>query len=495
MYIRKTTYRTDRHTYTKHLLVESESTPEGPRQKTVCSLGSLSPGPRKKWLDLARKLLTALGGSAGAGSGGPAVGGVEAGTKPPSGVTVHPPGEGTVKPGVPGEDAGTPVIDPDQIRVEQASEAGPVRAGHAVWTRLEVDTVLREAGLPPRAVKLAEMITLNLLTAPKPGAPLVRWARQTVLPCILGEEPGALVKPALCRQLDRLPPKRAAVEKALAAAEQRLFGTDNRGLVFDLRGVTFAAGGGPAAGSGAASQARSARLQLAAGLVLDRMGFVKVHEPFGPAGQNLPKLAAALRLLGRRSGMTIGAVVALDREEATPANLALVRKLGHRCLVVGDGSEASSGATAKPGATKAKPAAGSAAPPGADQGDVGGDEAERIRQRLAAHDGQMAQLSGSATGTPLLDQLPLTREARLFLLLLAGRLLSAAELLLDRGGIKRPWHVIREVLRRHQAVTLAVPLGDGRTMSLERETGSDAEREAVYKVLGAVGAGYNSPPL
>ena len=137
MYIRKSTYKTDRRTYNRHLLVESVSTPEGPRQKTVCSLGSLSPGPRKKWLTLARRLLAALEKDAGGGAVGP---------------------------GPPADTAETPVIDPEKIRAEKALEAGPVLAGHAMWVRLQMGKALAKAGLPPKAAKLAQMICLNLLT-------------------------------------------------------------------------------------------------------------------------------------------------------------------------------------------------------------------------------------------------------------------------------------------------------------------------------------------
>jgi len=42
MYIRKTTRVYKGKTYTNHLLVESVQTPKGPRQRTICSLGSLS---------------------------------------------------------------------------------------------------------------------------------------------------------------------------------------------------------------------------------------------------------------------------------------------------------------------------------------------------------------------------------------------------------------------------------------------------------------------
>ncbi len=485
MYIRKAIYKTDRRTYTRHLLVESESTPEGSRQKTVCWLGSLSPGPRKKWLALARKLLAAL-------EGGP---GTE--PEPPGGVTVHPPRKGIVKPGPPAAPPEAPAIDPERIRAEQALEAGPVLAGHAVWDRLEAGAALSKAGLPPLAVKLAEMVALDLLTAPKPGAPLVHRARQTVLPRILGEEPEALASMALYRQLDLLPAKRAVVEQALAAAEKRLFDHGAGGLIFDFRGITFApAGGAPATGGGTApptqgkgaaqgrmeatTSSQAASALPAAGLVLDELGFVRAHEPLGGYGKDRPALGAAIRLLGRRSGTTAGAVVVLDREAATPANLSQVRKLGHRCLVTGDESaaapHAAPGTASAPGAAKAPPKAG--------QGDVGMAESDRVHAFLAAHDERLALLSGPDAGAFVLDQLPLAAGTRLFLLLLAGRLLNAAELLLDRGGIRRPWHAIREVLRRHQAVTLSIPFGDGTTRRLERETGPDAEQAALYRVLG-----------
>src|SRR5437867_439293 len=60
MYIRRTTRSYKGTTYTNHLLVESVHTARGPRQKTICSLGDLSPRPRQEWLALARKIEDAL---------------------------------------------------------------------------------------------------------------------------------------------------------------------------------------------------------------------------------------------------------------------------------------------------------------------------------------------------------------------------------------------------------------------------------------------------
>src|SRR4030042_5237609 len=60
MYIRKSTRKYGGKTYTNHLLVESLQTPNGPRQKTICSLGDLGPRPAKDWLKLAHKIEDAL---------------------------------------------------------------------------------------------------------------------------------------------------------------------------------------------------------------------------------------------------------------------------------------------------------------------------------------------------------------------------------------------------------------------------------------------------
>ena len=62
MYIRKATRTYKNKTYTNYLLVESHLTPKGPRQKVVCSLGDLSPRPKQQWLELTRKLESALTG-------------------------------------------------------------------------------------------------------------------------------------------------------------------------------------------------------------------------------------------------------------------------------------------------------------------------------------------------------------------------------------------------------------------------------------------------
>jgi len=64
MYIRKAQREYKGKIYTNHLLVESAQTPQGPRQRTICSLGSLEPAPAEDWLGLAHKIQSALEGQA-----------------------------------------------------------------------------------------------------------------------------------------------------------------------------------------------------------------------------------------------------------------------------------------------------------------------------------------------------------------------------------------------------------------------------------------------
>ncbi len=52
IYICKDTRRHKDRVYTNYRLVEAYHTPDGPRQRTVCSLGDLAPRPHHEWLAL-----------------------------------------------------------------------------------------------------------------------------------------------------------------------------------------------------------------------------------------------------------------------------------------------------------------------------------------------------------------------------------------------------------------------------------------------------------
>ena len=56
MYIRKSQRKHGGKVYTSYSLVESYRTENGPRQRTLCSLGDLKARSRKNWLKLIHKV-------------------------------------------------------------------------------------------------------------------------------------------------------------------------------------------------------------------------------------------------------------------------------------------------------------------------------------------------------------------------------------------------------------------------------------------------------
>ena len=160
MYIRRSTRHYKGKTYTNYVLVESVQTPDGPRQKTICSLGDLSPRPRQQWLELAHKLEHALAGqaslwdSAGLPRDPELDGMVEKirGRPPSPARRSAPPAPPPAAAPVTGGE--TVAVDPRRVSTEQHREAGPVHVGYQFWNRLGLDDILREVGLSAGARQL-----------------------------------------------------------------------------------------------------------------------------------------------------------------------------------------------------------------------------------------------------------------------------------------------------------------------------------------------------
>jgi transposase len=328
MYIRKTTKIAKGKTYTHYLLVESVHTPKGPRQRTICSLGSLGPGPLEQWHALARKVEAAL---AGQRSLEPTARPMEplVDKVPPS---PQRPGLSTAQ--------GTPV-DPEQIALEEAREAGPVHVGHQMWQQLGVGAILRRAGLSAWACVLSEVMTLNRLICPLSEHATPDWLRRTAVGDILGTEFATLTEDALYRNLDKLHPHREQIERELAAREQQLFHLDGTIYLYDLTSTYFEGQvvRNRQAKRGDARDKRSDCKQVLVGLVLDRDGFPQAHEIFAGNRQDRSTVPEMLARLKQRTGTTAGATVVVDRGMAYEENLAQIRAQGLHYIVAGRQAE------------------------------------------------------------------------------------------------------------------------------------------------------------
>ena len=321
MYLRKTTRTYKNTTYTNHLLVESIQTPQGPRQRVICSLGSLQPAPAEQWLGLAHKLEAALQGQA-----------ALAGAEPPIEV-VEKARRGTRR----GPRGGAIEVVIDHVAMEDAREAGPVHVGHQIWRRLRIEPILRHAGLSARACVLTEAMTLNRLIAPRSEHAMPDWMRRTALRDLLPIDVEALHDDALYRTLDRLHPKREQIERELAEQERSLFNLDDTVYLYDLTSTYFEGevARNPQAMRGYSRDQRPDCKQVVVGLVLDREGFPKAHEVFDGKLQDRQSVSTMLDALEKRVGKKTDGTVVVDRGMAYPENLAQIRQRGLHYLVAG----------------------------------------------------------------------------------------------------------------------------------------------------------------
>ncbi len=333
MYIRKTKRRYKGKVYTNHLLVESVSTPKGPRQRTVCSLGSLDPAPREQWLALARKMDAALQGQL---------------SLQGQGVEAEALGErlrkGRKRPGRSEETSGQSgiiAIDTDRIETEQHREAGPVHVGHQIWEQLGLEEILSRAGLSKHACLLSEGMTLNRLIFPLSELSMPDWIRRTALGDILGTDFSERNEDSLYRNLDKLYPKREQIERELAEREKTLFNLDDMVYLYDLTSTYFEglAEMNSQAKRGYSRDKRPDCKQVLVGLVLDRDGFPKAHEIFEGNRQDRSTVDEMLQNLEKRTGKHPGATVVVDRGMAYQENLEQIRAHGLHYLVAGRQSE------------------------------------------------------------------------------------------------------------------------------------------------------------
>jgi transposase len=335
MYVRKTTRRYKDKTYTNYLLVESIHTPNGPRQKVVCSLGDLSPRPAEEWLRLARKVEEAL------------VGQVNLFSEPDPEVDeivrqvqeqrIAAPRKSGNASADPSQTADLVTVHADRVTATQHRTAGPVHVGFQFWKRLEFDVILQRLGFSTKAIQLTCAMTLNRLIHPDSEHAMPDWIRSTALGDILGVDFTGLVHDPLYRNLDRLHLNRAAIESDLVERERNLFRLDSTVYLYDLTSTYFEgqAKRNPKAKRGYSRDKRPDCKQVVVGLVIGREGFPIAHEVFDGNTQDRKTLGRILDLLKARVGMPEGSTVVVDRGMAYVENIAEIKKRKYHYVIAG----------------------------------------------------------------------------------------------------------------------------------------------------------------
>jgi transposase len=332
MFIRKATRKYKGRVYTNYQLVRSVQTPQGPRQKLICSLGDLSPRTAEAWRRLAQQVEDAL-------QGQPAL--IEDQREPEVGQIVRQilqRQSGCLVPTAPRRGAADEdliAVHADRVRVEYASEAGPVHVGNQFWKRLGLDEILRGLEFSERAIELTCAMTLNRLIHPASERAMPGWIRSTAFEDIRDVDFRDLCDDALYRNLDRLYPNRAAIEAALVERERSLFNLQPTVFFYDLTSTYFEgqALANPKAKRGYSRDHRPDCKQVVVGLVIGREGFPLAHEIFAGNVQDRRTLGTMLDRLMSRVGIAPGATVVVDRGMAYAENLQEIRDRGLHYVV------------------------------------------------------------------------------------------------------------------------------------------------------------------
>jgi transposase len=329
MYIRKASRVYKGKTYFNYLLVESLLTPDGPRQKVICSLGDLSPRPRDEWLALAHRLQSALSGQDElfpCPTSSPVLDPLLAKVKSPA-----TPG----LPEAPSKDKELLPVRIDDVRCEQSREAGPVHVGYQFWQRLGLDKILQSAGLSEPARRLTLAMTLNRLIYPASELAMPEWIRATALPDILEVDFDRLNEDALYRNMDKLHTHRVAIESALAERERNLFALDQTIFLYDVTSTYFEgrAMSNPKAKRGYSRDHRGDCKQVLVGLAVNRDGFPLAHEVFAGNRHDSTTLEDMLGALDKRVGLRPEQMIVVDRGMAGAKNIAQIRARNLHYLV------------------------------------------------------------------------------------------------------------------------------------------------------------------
>jgi transposase len=303
MFLRRIVQRRQGRTYTYYALAETVRTPGGVvRQRTICYLGRLDNLRPPDWLRVAERLpdpawLPLLMD--------------EVGYTPP------PPPAGPVH---------SVCIDPHSIAWCNPRRLGDVYVGWRAWQLLGLDRLLeRLVGRVRTRVplpKVAAMIAVNRLVAPRSELAIFRWLPGTALPELLDVPRDRLGLNVLYRCLSEVVAHKRALEAHLVDQGHHLFAFANDLLLYDLTSTYFEGrmAGNPKAQRGYSRDHRPDCKQLCIGLVVNREGFPLGFEALPGNSRDAATLTPLISTLEARCGGT-RRVICFDRGMATEANL------------------------------------------------------------------------------------------------------------------------------------------------------------------------------
>jgi len=299
------------HTYWS--LVETERTPDGPRQKTLCYLGELNSSAHARWL----KTIEVFN---------------EQGEREqlklfPADVEV------------PADDPQVARVLVHRVRLERTRQFGACWLGLELWRKLGLDRFFEQAlDNEPADIawsRVASLLAINRLCAP--GSELAieqRWYPSTALDDLLDIEEGKINDTRLYRCLDRILPHKTKLERHLKERYGELFGAEFDVLLYDLTStyVEGAAEENPMMRRGYSRDHRPDCEQMVIALIVNNEGFPFSYETFEGNRADVSTMETILRMVERKYGKA-RRVWIFDRGIVSEENLRAIGKRGGQYLV------------------------------------------------------------------------------------------------------------------------------------------------------------------
>ncbi|MFO7973178.1 MAG: IS1634 family transposase [Candidatus Hydrogenedentota bacterium] len=310
MFLKPNRKTCDGVTYEYWSLVESVRTADGPRQRTVATLGKqpgLDEETRVGWEHIGeildgrlhqRDLLHAE-------------------PDPPAWAT----------------------IDTSRMRVERLRRFGEVYLGLALWRRLKLDAFFNETMAPGREEipwrVMACILTLARFCAPSSELHIAEsWYGQTALEDILGVAPDKVNDDRLYRALDALLPHKDALFRHFQKVYGELFGTTFDILLYDITSTYFEgqAAGNPQAKRGYSRDKRPDCVQVCIALVVTPEGLPLAYEVFDGNRRDVTTVEEMVETMRTKYGHERRTWV-MDRGMVSEDNLDLLREAKAHYLV------------------------------------------------------------------------------------------------------------------------------------------------------------------
>lgn len=321
--------------YKSHKLVESYRGEDGPRQRVVLSLSSLSL-PKSQWRKLAAALEMRLSGKVSLFEQEPHIAAAAEQAMQSFDfrqLRVQEIGERE-------EGREWTAVDLESIETTESRSLGPELVGHTLWQRLQMPEFLASLGWSQTQRALAEAVVVGRLVDPSSDLATWSWLRErTALVELLETDVSQLGKDAVYEVADLLLEYKEKIESALRAQETLLFPQTTRLFLYDLTNLYMegSASSNTLAKYGHSKEKRTDCPLITLALLIDEFGFPIFSQVYAgnqsepeTLGDIIERLVEQNKTLFDQAPLTF----VMDRGIATSDNIQLLRSKGSAYIVV-----------------------------------------------------------------------------------------------------------------------------------------------------------------